>query len=71
MRHIERFRVLLFSTDGTFVDGHYEWRGEALPDVGATIEVRATQDRARIIRARVTHITAGNALPIAAVELDE
>jgi hypothetical protein len=65
-----RFRVLLVSSDGFFVDGHHEYRGDGLPDVGDTIDVVATPDRTHAIRARVTHITAEHNLPIAATQLD-
>ncbi len=66
----KRFRVLLVSRDGMFVGGHHEYHGEALPDIDATILVRSTGERGLTIRARVTDVTPGVALPIAAVELD-
>ena len=70
MPHDKRYRVLLVSRDGFYVPGHHEYVGPDLPAVNATIEVQATEQRTRTLRARVTRIEPRHPLPIAAVELD-
>jgi len=67
---IRRFRVILHSADGHVIRGYHGYRADVLPTVGDTIDVRERSDEARVIRARVTHVTREHNLPIAATVLD-